>query len=296
MDDNQKPAALTFDTAGAFTAIAEYAPLPMATVDSVTRIISHVNPAFCSLMRQTKAQLVGRLIADILPDDDECQSMLDRVCATGRPQSHTERQLSSPHHAMLSFTMWPVLAGSSVAAVTLQVTETAALNDEKLALNEALMISSVRQHEMIEAAENYISRLKLELIAYRETTRVLAEKARTIDLTDEQRRHFQEERAANLVHLRIASMTREKTERSGPARAPSRQFDRGERDREVEFIIPEVVANDADPRMLRMVLNNLLGNETVRQVVNRHGGEVWAEGELGEGATFYFKLESTYQE
>src|SRR5450756_3157583 len=144
-------------------AITEHAPLPMATVEGASHIVRYVNPAFCRLMDKPAEQLVGKPFAEILPEKDVSVTLLDRVFRTGKPESHTEQQHSKPHSVFWTYTMWPVLADELPVGLMIQVTETAQFHEKTLAMNEALLLGSLRQHELTEAANSSNVRLQTEI-------------------------------------------------------------------------------------------------------------------------------------
>lgn len=145
------------------SALIEHAPLAMAVVEEARHIVRFANPAFCHLMDKAGEQLVGKALCEILPEKDRCVAMLDRVFRTGNPESHTEKEHSKPHSGFRSYAMWPVMADERPVGVVIQVAETAQFLERTLAMNEALLLGSLRQHELTEAAENLNVQLGAEI-------------------------------------------------------------------------------------------------------------------------------------
>ena len=161
----------------------EAAPLPMATVEGATRIVRYVNPAFSQLMGRPVDQLVGTPISDLLPDRDRCVPLIERVFRTGKPLNHTEKDASKAHAVFWSYTMWPLVADELLVGVMIQVTETTKDHETMVEMNEALLLGSLRQHELAEAAEDLNRQLRAEITERQKAAKDLAEKARLLDLT-----------------------------------------------------------------------------------------------------------------
>jgi two-component sensor histidine kinase len=141
----------------------EHAPLPMATAEGPTHIVRDVNPAFCRLISKARNQVVGKPFHEILPDKGECLNLLDRVYRKAKSESYTEQGHAGPRPVFWSFIAWPVMAEKHTAGVMIQVIETAPLYEKTLAMNEALILGSLRQHELTAVANLSNIQLKTEV-------------------------------------------------------------------------------------------------------------------------------------
>ncbi len=160
-----------------------YSPLPMAMVEGTDYLVHEVNAAFCQLIGKSRDDLIGKPFAERVPATAGTLALLERVYRTGKPESHTELQPPAPPLLIplyWSYVMWAVPAADNrTAEVVIQVTETVRFDNQATAMNEALMLSAVRQHELADAADASNAQLQVEITKHIRTARELQE-ARTI--------------------------------------------------------------------------------------------------------------------
>ncbi len=134
--------------------IAETSPMPMAGVEGLRHIICYVNPAYCLLTGKSKDELIGKAFSAAAPIGGECLSLLDRVYQTGKAEIHTGQEDPGGNRFFWSYAMWPALAADGRrGGIIIQITETTPFVLQSMGLNQALIKSSVRQHELRDEAD-----------------------------------------------------------------------------------------------------------------------------------------------
>ncbi len=147
-----------------YHAMMEFAPWPMAEVEGATHVLRAMNAAFCALLKKSREELLDKPMAELFEEEHSIRVMLERVLGTGEATSHIETARNTPGPVYWSYTCWPVRAADRLhVGLMIQVTETSALQQQSVDMNEALLISSVQQHELTETADKLNVRLREEI-------------------------------------------------------------------------------------------------------------------------------------
>ncbi|HMJ89757.1 MAG TPA: hypothetical protein VK530_08065, partial [Candidatus Acidoferrum sp.] len=156
--------------------IIERAPLPIVEVQGKTHVVSYVNSAFCSLVGKRRGDLIGKPFCEIVPGGDVCIPVLDGVYETGEAATQVWEAESNGNPAYWLYAMWPALdTNERPCGVIIQLTKAPEFRKDVTAVNEALMISGLRQHELRETAEKLNLQLADEIIERQEAQEGLRE-------------------------------------------------------------------------------------------------------------------------
>lgn len=154
--------------------VFEHAPVAVVEVQGRDHTVSFVNRAFCRLLHKTRAELIGKMFAEIVCNGDKCMPLLDRIYQTGEAELHVEADASEPGTWL--YAMWPELdVDQRPEKVIVQLTKSIHSPETAVMLNEALLIGGLRQHELREEAEKSNARLQVEITEHRRTEAALQE-------------------------------------------------------------------------------------------------------------------------
>ncbi len=149
------------DPFASYERLTHGSPYPMAVFEGAGGALRSANPSFFAMADQPEDFLLGRSIALCLPKCPGCIDLLSRVSSTGQAELHLEVGYSEAW----SFAAWPISASLGLPLLTmLLVTETSQLHQRAALVNEALLVSAVEQHEIVEVTKASADRLSTTIV------------------------------------------------------------------------------------------------------------------------------------
>jgi len=165
--------ALTQNLPTLYRDLIEHSPLPMAAAVGKNHIVGYVNPAFCNLVGKKKEDLIGHPFSETGQKTDNCIVTMDRIYRTGKAETCEEQENSGSHIRHRFHAVWAIPDHDGRPAwIIIQLTgsvQLSIINQQLAAMNQELMVSAVRQHEMLEEKERLNSALQVEIAERRKT-------------------------------------------------------------------------------------------------------------------------------
>jgi PAS domain S-box-containing protein len=335
--------------------------------------ITSWNPGAERMFGYAAAEIVGRLISVIVPPglEEQERTILETLGRGEGMQLDTVRRRQDGRDIDVSVTISPVRDPSGrVAGISKVVRDITDRRQAEKTLAAAKNAAEAASRELETFSYSVAHDLRAPLRGMNGFAQILLEDyGEKLDAEGLDCLHVIQESAqkmGNLIDalLSLSRVTRgdwrpEPIDLSALVRTIASEIAASEPERAVEIVVHDHLSADADPSLMRVLFENLLGNAwkftahspaariefgavekdgattlflkdngagfdmayggklfapfqrlhtvaefpgtgiglaTVQRVVNRHGGRIWAEGKVGEGAIFYLVLPGIAQE
>lgn len=155
-----------------FRALAESAPYPMALIAGNPAKVLFANSTYSHVLGTSADEIVGRPFREILLEKEKGAALIDQSSRSGRPVTFQEKGRTNSPSAVWIYAIWPLSGDVIPSALVVQII-TAGFDSPSMAMNEALILGSLRQHQLADDAVSSKVLLESELLEQKQTEQKL---------------------------------------------------------------------------------------------------------------------------